>query len=128
MADGIDCITCGYNETIHRNPQWADADRPPCDNYDDGCTPDKLGPPEDQCSKYPNCPERTFLETLREPAHDEETCSSSGSFGDVTYEGPCMGECRRRRKIKELKEIRRMGPLNTAVYLLTPHGYVDIGS
>ena len=127
MADGIDCINCGLQETAHEHPEYAPDGMTPCGNYDDGCTPENVGPPQDQCRKYPHCPTRTFVETLRPSTYDPDTCSESGSTGDVTHEGPCMGECRRRRYVREMVKIRTT-PLNTAVYLLTPWGYVDIGS
>ena len=48
MADGIPCTKCGYQETTHLYPEYADADRPPCAKYDDGIK-HKRGCPKEGC-------------------------------------------------------------------------------
>ncbi|MGE3645466.1 MAG: hypothetical protein AB7F96_16580 [Beijerinckiaceae bacterium] len=36
MADGFECTKCGYQETVHDHPEYAEDGFPPCKSYTPG--------------------------------------------------------------------------------------------
>lgn len=113
MADGNECIHCGYQETVHKYPQYADEGYPVCKNYDDGGVDPLTLPPSDPCSCYPNCPTTTDVVQVGVTQYDEESNSNHSSFTKVELCGPCMGNCRVKEEEERLKK-----PLNHAVWML----------
>jgi len=113
MADGELCIKCGYQETAHKYPMYAEEGHPPCGDFDNGEVDPATLPPSNPCSHYPHCPDTEDTVQVGVTEYDSESDSYFASYRDETLTGPCCGRCRAR----EQEELEQK-PLSHAVWTL----------